>query len=213
MWVIVGYVLLSLLGLLVLLLLSPVALAVKYRNGELAARVTLYGIPLWRYPQKKQKSPKTSRSAKKATEKASPLNEWTQRLKQKGVFGAAHELQELARLLGGWAGKLAHAVVVDRFWLHLVVASEDASSTAQNVGRVCAVVYPAMTTIQAAVRIRDRRITVVPDYLAEEGSVEGDFKLHLPIWRGVYIALYALTQYTKFNSRNVNNTEEVVENG
>lgn len=211
MWVIIGYVLLSLLLLIVLLLVSPVFVVAQYQNGELSMQVKLYGLPLWRYPVKRKKPAKAGQAPKQNTTKPSLLDEWVQKLKREGVFGAVRELQALAQLIGGWVGKLARAITVDRLRLRFVIASEDASATAQNVGRVCAVVYPALTAIQSVVRIRRRHVTVEPDYLAEEGLVEGSVKLHLPVIRGVWIALYALAQYTKFNSRK--ETEEDVQHG
>ena len=183
MWSVIGYSLLSVLAVILLLLLLPVFVRMQYRE-ELAVRVFVWGIPVYRYSSKKPK-PKAKKKADKPSktkEKSSFLEDLSKKLKTDGVGAVVSETKNWANVALGASRRLCRAVTVDRLQLSLVVASEDAAATAQNTGRVCAVLYPSLTAIQSVVRIRHRAVTVTPDYLSETGSVTADITAHaMPI--------------------------------
>ncbi len=218
MWSVIGYILLSLLGLLLFLLIVPVFARLQYRE-ELTVRVRVFGIPAYRYSSAK-KSAELKRKADKPADKPKKeknplLDDLAKRLKTESVGAAVEELRALARIVGGAARRVFKAVTVDGLQLRLVIASEDASATAQNVGRVCAVLYPSLTAIQSVIRIRRREVTVTPDYLAEQGSVTADVLLHVVPIRLVWAALCALVSYMILQSRKsaLVKTREELENG
>lgn len=216
MWSVVGYILLSLLGLLLLLLIVPVFVRFQYCQ-ELTARVRVFGIPAYRYSSaKKPAEPKrkVDKPADKPKKEKNPiLDDLARRLKTDGVGAVVEELRALARIVGGAARRLFKAVTVDKLQLQLVIASEDASATAQNTGRVCAVLYPSLTAIQSVMRIRHRAVTVSPDYLGEQGSVTADVLLHVVPIRLVWAALCALVSYVILQSRKSTKTREELEDG
>ena len=92
-------------------------------------------------------------------------------------------VKELARMTVTTLRRVLSSFTIDNLKLQLYVASVDASTTAQMVGRICAVLYPALATIQSAVKIRRREVTVTPDFLAEKSTVSADMKLHVIPYR------------------------------
>lgn len=219
MWSVIGIILLSLLGLLGLVLVSPVVARIRY-DEELTVCVRVLGIPVYRYSSAKPKREKPKKTDKPAGSKKQPKEEkpsffadLAKRLKSDGVGAAVAELKELANEVVGAVRRVARCVVVDRLQLELVIASEDAAATAINSGRVCAVLYPSLTAIQSVVRIRRRAVTVVPDYLAEKGSVRADILLHSFSVQLVWAALRTLMSYFALQSRKSTKTKEESENG
>lgn len=219
MWSVIGIILLSLLGLLGLVLVSPVVARIRY-DEELTVCVRVLGIPVYRYSSAKPKREKPKKADKPAgskkqskEEKPSFFADLAKRLKSDGVGAVVTELKELANEVVGAVRRVARCVVVDRLQLELVIASEDAAATAINSGRVCAVLYPSLTAIQSVVRIRRRAVTVVPDYLAEKGSVRADILLHSFSVQLVWAALRTLMSYFALQSRKSTKTKEESENG
>lgn len=219
-WGVIGIVLLSLLGLLVLILLSPVFARIRY-DEELTVCLWVLGIPVYRYSSAKPKREKPKRKAdkpkkkKEKTEEKKPsfFADLAKRLKTDGVGAVVAEVKEIAREVVGALRRVARCVVVDRLELQLVIASDDAAATAINSGRMCAVLYPSLTAIQSVVRIRHRAVTVVPDYLAEKGRVRADIVLHGFSIRLVWAAVRTLMSYIALQSRKSTKTKEESENG
>ncbi len=195
---VIGYVLPGIVVIALLLPLLPISVRLTYHD-ELTVRISVLGIVLFRYPSlqstdDKQQRDKLSEEAKQPT----LLMDLSRSLKEDGVGTVLTHLQGLARIAVGAVRRVLAAVTVDRLTLRLYIASEDASATAQNVGRVCGVVYPALTTIQAFVRVRRRDVTVTPDYLAEQGRVRGDIRLHAIPYCVLLAMLIALPAYLKW---------------
>lgn len=217
MWSVIGYILLSLLCLLVLLLILPVYARVRYRE-ELTVTVRVFGLPVYRYnsakaPKEKPKKRADKLGAKSEKKKNTLLGDLSTRLKSDGVRAVLDEARALSRFVGGAFRRVARTVVVDRLQLQLVIASEDAAATAQNTGKVCAVLYPSLTAIQAVIRIRKRAVTVTPDYLGEKSRAEADVLVHaLPV-RLLVTALWALFAYGALQSHKSAKTKEELENG
>ena len=219
MWSVIGYSLLALLGLILLTLLSPLVARIRYVNEELTVSVMLFGIPVWRYSSE---APKKEKKKKKAKKKASSsetpkeekkedglLDDLAKTFKKDGVRAVIQEIERFVKLAEGVARPFVRVIAVDKLRIHVVVASADASATAQNVGRICAVLYPAVTALQSVIKIRRRAVTVVPDFLAVSGSLMADAVLHGMVIRVLWAALCALLVYFKFKSE----TEEDVQNG
>ncbi len=217
MWSVIGYILLSLLCLLLLLLILPVYARVCYRE-ELTVTVRVLGIPVYRYnsakaPKEKPKKRADKPAGKPKKKKNTLLGDLSARLKDDGVRAVVDDVRALSGFVGGACRRVARAVVVDRLRLQLVIASEDAAATAQDTGKVCAVLYPSLTAIQAVIRIRKRAVTVTPDYLGERSRAEADVQMHtLPI-RLLGTALWALLSYGALQSHKSAKTKEELENG
>jgi hypothetical protein len=197
---VIGYVLL---GLLVFILLLP-ALPVFVRfvfDGELQVRVYVLGLPIYRFSSPAQEHPSPKIKKVKSEEKQEEqgfLSDLAGSLKRDGVTVVLTRLKELARIAVGAVRRVLAALTVDTLQLHLFIAAEDASATAQNTGKVCAVLYPALTTVQSVLRIRRRCVTVTPDFLSQQGRVQADITAHVIPYRLLLAVLIALPAYIKW---------------
>lgn len=181
-WTVLWIVLLSLLGLLLLLLIVPFYLCVTFQ-GELTVKVRILGIPFKLYPKKKKdKPPKDEKSRKnqKATSEKQRKESFSvsQMLKKDGVGAVVSYYTSLARMAATGAKRLLRAITVDHLDVRLTVASADAAETAQNYGRVCAVIFPAEAMLESCIRVKRRRVRVDPDFLAAKGKAALDIRLH-----------------------------------
>jgi len=171
--------------LLLLILLLPVHLHVFYheklviRAGVLFINFTLYPRPPISEKRKQKKAKKEKRKQAKEKEELSRAEEM---LRSEGVLAVVHYYIEMTRLIGTALKRLVRTITVDKLILNLIVASDDASDTAVNYGRVCSVIYPAQALIESIVRVKKRDINIKPDFLLEKGNVNGEIRLHvLPV--------------------------------
>ena len=217
MWGIIGYSLLGLLGLLILLLLLPVFVRIRYYE-EMTVCVRVLGIPVYRYsslkekadkpPRRKKKKDKAEKKHKKKQEKQGFFADLTKQFKTEGVAAVLRTVKTVVGLATGALKRVLKSVTVDRLQLQLIIASEDAAATAINCGRVCAVLYPSLSALQCAMRIRRREVTVTPDYLAETGRVMADVRLHVIPIRALWAALWTVFKFGTVLDTKTNKTEE-----
>lgn len=198
---VIGYVLLGLLALVLLLPLFPVFVRVTFEE-DLWVRVYLLGLPIVRFsPKTDETAPPPEPAADKPgtkPQKIGILTDLSRSLKEDGVKAVVHHITELARIAGGVLRRVFKALTVDRLILDLTVASGDAADTAQNCGKVCAVLYPALSALQLGLRIRHRAVTVTPDFLAEKGRMQADVTIHAVPYRVLFAALLALPAFLKW---------------
>ncbi len=196
MWEIIGFCLLGILLLLVALLIVPLYVRLTF-NDELRLCVRVWGIPIFRYSSDEEASQETDKDVK-----PSKIRLLTERLKTDGVGATLHLVKELSRLAAGAARRLIAAITVDKLCLQLYIVGSDAAETAENTGKVCATLYPAITTLQQTVlRIRKRAITVTPDFLAEKGRAAADVTAHVIPIRIVMIAIWLAFRYRVITKR------------
>ncbi len=190
MWEIIGYCLLGILLLLLALLIVPVYARFTF-NDELRLCVRVWGIPIFRYSSEGEAPQSAEREAK-----PSKFRSTAEQLKTDGVGATLHLVKELTRLAAGVARRLIAAITVDKLCMQLYIVGSDAAETAENTGKVCAVLYPAVTALQQTVlRIRKRAITVTPDFLAEEGRAVADITAHIVPFRVLITAIWLFFRY------------------
>ncbi len=204
MWEIIGYCLLGILLLLLALLIAPLYVRLIF-NGELHVCVRVWGMPVFRYASDKKAPQSTEKE-----EKSSKLRSTAEQFKADGVGVMLAFFKELTRLAAGAARRLIAAITVDKLCLQLYIVGSEAAETAENTGKVCAVLYPTVTALQQTVlRIRKRAITVTPDFLAEEGRAVADIIAHVIPLRIVMIAIWLAFRYRVITKHN----KEVVQYG
>lgn len=213
-WAIIGWVLLGILGLLLLLLVSPVFLRVSY-HGELTARLYVLGIPFTlASPKKKEKSKKDNKPAKKGKKakkaKAQSGDEKKDRpsvsamLKEDGPGAVISYFAAVSRLAATALRRVLAALRIGRFEVDILLASSDAAQTARQVGMACAVVYPAEEVLIHLTHMGKHRVTVAPDFLSEKGRVSLEIRLHVVPIRGGWVVLRLLWGYILLNLRDKN---------
>ena len=210
------YVLLGVLAFLLLLLLLPIGVSLRF-DGELTVRVRYAGIPILRYssadekqpkkpskqavsPRKQAKAAKKQRAAK-PKEKAALLPDLAQMLKEDGVGAVAGYLAELAKLAKTAAGRLLAAILIDRLELLLEVGGEEAADIALTYGKLCGVVYPAQTVLETLLRVRRRQVQVRPNFLRESSQARVRLHAHMLPLRLLWVALRTLTAFLLFTKQ------------
>ncbi len=210
MWAAVGYSFVGLLLLLLILLLIPAKIELHFVK-EFTLCIRWLGFRIVHFSSTDETKKSDSEREEDKPKKESLLQSVANTLKNDGVSATVHYLQQGAALAAGAACRLLAAVTVDVFVVKLIVASSDAAATAQNTGKVCALLYPAVTALQNVVNIRRREVTVTPDFLAEKGQAEVFVKAYaLPI-RILCVGLSILRQYSVWRRsiKNNRNEEEV----
>ncbi len=195
---IIGYGVLCLMALLLVVLLVPVFVRLTYRDG-LQICVRVFGVAVYRFP-----ATEPTRPAKpEKTAKPSAVTEFSERLKRDSVGETVRLFEQLAKLAVGTVRRVLAAITVDKLCLQLYIAGEDAAQTAQECGRVCAVLYPSVTAVQQTIlRIKRREITVTPDFLGNTGRMVADVTAHVIPLRILWIAFRTLTRYGAITKRN-----------
>lgn len=213
---VIGYVLLGVLVLVLLVPLFPVFVRVTFED-DLCLRVYLLGIPIIRctpQPETEASKPRQVKSEPKpGAKKPSFWDDLAKSLKEDGVRTVLRQMTDLAKLAGGVLHRVFRGITVDRLRLALTVASGEAADTAQNCGKVCAVLYPVLSALQLVLRIRRREVTVTPDFLAEKGQARADVLIHAVPYRLLFAVLWALPAFWKWKKALQSNHEEEQVNG
>ena len=209
---IIGYILLGILALLVLLLIVPVRLRVRYQT-ELAATLWVLCVPIRLAPQKEQPQkeqpkgekpkPKQEKKSEKKPKKKKDvleLKRHAKELKQSGVFAAVAWLKEIAALLLKTVDRLLGAITVKRLFARVDIAGEDAAETALSYGKICAAAYPALGIVESKLRVKKQEVTIAPAFCLEETAFRFDVKLSVCVWKAVIAALALLIGYIKMPS-------------
>ncbi len=208
---IIGFVLLGLLALLVILLLVPVRLRVRYET-ELAATLWVLCVPV-RLASKKEK-PKTEQKADKPKPKkdAKPgkeekkkkdvlaLKQHAKELKENGVAAAVEWLKEVAQRVLKAADRLLAAITVTNLAARVDVAGEDAAQTALTYGKICGAVYPALGVVESKLKVKKQDVQIAPAFCLEKTRFCFDVRLKVSVWRVLVAALVLLIQYIKLPS-------------
>ena len=184
-WTIVWIVLLSLLGLLVLLLAVPIYLRVTF-HGELTVLVRVWGSRsgcIRARRSRKRRSPprrkKPKKSRKQKTGKAAER-----------IHVGFPDAQGGRRGGGGFLLHLPGPAAVDRGETAPAGhhggpsgyppgrGSRGRGRDRANYGRVCALIFPAEALVESEIRVRRRKVRVMPDFLASKGEADLDIRLH-----------------------------------
>lgn len=214
MWTAVLYSLLGLFLLLLVVLLIPVFLQLDF-SGEFSLRVRFLGIPVFRYSSDKPSGATGKADTKKEQDNAEP-SLWdmvAQTLKTDGVTATVQYVQKGASLVTGTVRKVLRIVTLDKLIIKLTVASEDAAHTAQDTGKICAVLYPSITALQSVLKIKSREVTVTPDFLAEKGKAEVRLVAHAMLLRILWVGLGLIRQYSAWQTLINKENKEEISNG
>ncbi len=217
---IIGIVIASVLGfvLLLLLILLPmrVRAIVKYNEIE--------GFRLWAglgpillklFPKSKKQKKKTEKKAKKATEKTaedfaeepvktvaeeatgnSEKQEKPSKPKKKG-FGdyiKALKFLDYIDILEKATKHFLSKIYLQKLHLNIEVASSDASKTAQMYGKLTGVIFPLLGLLDSKKKIKDGEVHIHPDFTAEKMKIMLDtevcFRLFRALHAGIIILIY-----------------------
>lgn len=213
------YILLGVLGLLLLILLLllflPVYARIRY-DGELRVKLWVLGIPITLLPAapKRESPAKEKPVSKKKPSKSKELKkELTASFRRDGVGATLQFLKQLAAIAVKAVGRMLRGVKVDDLHLELMVAGSDPATTAVRYGKVCSVLYPALSAAEQVITVRRRQLRVEPNFLAENSGIYVDIRLHVWVFRVVGAGLWLLCRYMFLNSDMSMDKKEVKTNG
>ncbi|MCL1830158.1 MAG: hypothetical protein FWG21_01875 [Oscillospiraceae bacterium] len=152
------YILLSVIGVVLLVILLPLHISLRYRDSQFSVYLHLIHIPIKVYPlAKRDKKPeKTTKTKKKAkTEKTSSLP-FDKQMIVAMIPPAMRFLRSLPRSL-----------VIRKVRLLLVVAKDDPKDTAIAAGRSFAAILSLQKLMSLYLRIAYKKVKIIPDFLSE----------------------------------------------
>lgn len=194
------YIFLGLIAVVFLFLLLPAHIRVIF-DGELKARAGIGPVSFRIYPPKEKKKAeekrpvsKSKNAGKKRKEEAVNAASELERLwKEEGWKAALSYLSRMASLLTKAAGRFLDILVIDRLYLDLLVASEDAAATATDYGKACAILYPALSLVKGRVKVRKSRLNIAPDFLREKAEIRLEGRAHVillkALWQGLRLLM------------------------
>jgi len=170
---------LIILGVVLLLLLCPVRLTLRWQQElTVTLRWLFLRFTLLPAPQKKKKAekPAAGPSAEGAKTAKTPSGSKPGDL----LAQYADQLPALLRRLGRSAAFILRHVRVDQLRLRLVVARGDAAETAVAYGRANQAVYTALGLLQGLLKVRcDPDIGIAFDFLGEEETIDAAGRISL----------------------------------
>ncbi len=199
---IIGGILLSLLGLVLLLLALLCSLKLSLQAGyceDLLLKVGIGPVTLNlsesmqmsreeadAYTKKKKKKKTGKKPAKAAKKKEKPLK-YTEKPALTEIITAFKDLAV------GLLTRFARHIKLEELRLRVLAASDDAAKTALEYGSLCAAAGMVQTAAEALPRTNPKKvyIAVECDFLADKPEVDAEIRVSIRIWRLVWMALFA----------------------
>lgn len=188
--------------LLLVALLSVLPLSLSFRlDGDFTFKIRYAGITVYKT------KPEDGQTAVQDGEKSEPTKRqeksfFKKLTDKKGFTGAVKEVFGLLSAVFSCVGKTLKRLKIKRFVLDIVVASDDAASTAISYGAVCSAVYPVLTLLSTAVGVKLKNVSITADF----NATNPDFKLSADISVALIFLLVSafgiLKEYNNFKTRN-----------
>ncbi|MDR0739062.1 MAG: hypothetical protein LBF33_02810 [Oscillospiraceae bacterium] len=175
---------LVLLFLIFLILISPVRIRLSFsQNFELSFKFLFFSF-YFGEKTKKYKSKIKKKSIKLKKKKSlSILKDFKKSFKNKEKKDIIVLVLQVLKELIVRFKFIYNAVKLDKLFLKIVVASEDASETISSYVKVCGLVYPFVSFLASSKRVKDIKINIFTDFLREKVQVLLEVKIHLTLAR------------------------------
>jgi len=188
------YIIGGILLLIILLLLCPIVLSVKYVDERLSIR--LCGFRL--LPQK-EKPKKEKQQKKKKKEKEAKDPKKKKKKKSKIDF---QQIKTLVTSATPAAKKVFRKIKIRKFRFIYICAGDDAAKTAIQYGRICAAVASLLPIIQNIFDIKVDKIDVQLDFSVNKPYNEVKFKAKLKVYVLIAAAVIFLKNYLSASAKN-----------
>lgn len=189
------YILLALALLITFLCLLKLRFTAEYHEKlTLKLKVLFFEFTLVPYDKKKKKKrkkkvPKTKKEKTDTKTKKEKKPSLVKKLSdKKGVEGLFSILTEIVQLATSTLKGLFTSIVIEHFDLSLTVVGEDAADTALKYGKLCGVVYPAVSVICSTAKCEDYNVNVTPDF-------DDEAKMKTSAYAQFYIRVYHIFRY------------------
>lgn len=204
---IIGWILLSLVGLVVFLLAVLCCIKLSLRAGyceDLLLKVGIGPVTLdlgksmkeakeeaEEYAKEKKKKKKKKKKAAEKEEKPKEKKEKPPKYTEKPSLTTI--ITAFKDLAVGILTRFAKHIKLEELRLRVLVASEDAAKTALEYGSLCTAAGMVQTAAEALPRTNPKKvnISVECDFLAEKPEIDAEICVSIRIWRLVWMALFA----------------------
>lgn len=178
---VLGWILLGLLGLMLLVLLTPVSVRAKYADS-LEVWLGLGPVKLRAFPLKKrQNRKKQPKKEKKTKEKKAKQKPETEKAAKKPALKietpTLDQLPDYLRLGADALGSMRRRILVREFRLSLTLGGDNAAKTALNYGRVAALFSLLGPLLDRAVRVRRKDVSVEADFSGGPNRAAGEIEI------------------------------------
>lgn len=99
-------------------------------------------------------------------------------------------------------------LVVKELFLELTVCGDDSADTAEKFGKISAVVCPSLGFLHSKLKIRNRNVQIIPDFLGDESKARFKVRINIkPFWllySSLYFGLRLLIRFIKVTTSNAN---------
>lgn len=173
------------------LFFMPISLRLKY-NDDVHLTISYLFFKFTLLPEKPKKKTKskikkktTKKSNKKEDEKKDKEegNFFSHIFKEKGLGGIINFLKELLSLFKNILSDVSNHIIIKRFSLSVLIASDNAADTAINYGYACSAIYPTVSAITSMVKkCKISSIQIAPDFDKKETKIKLDFKIKIKVY-------------------------------
>lgn len=168
------YILLGVLLFILLILLIPIGIKLKYQNEP---ELSLYiGFVKLRLIPEKTKKPKKEKTKKKKEDKTNEPEKKKNIIQKKGLSWFVNIIKKTAELACGVLKDFFKHILIKKFMLSITVASDDAAKTAVNYGYYCSAVYPVVGLIVGAVKCKKYGVDIKPNF---DENAKSDYFIEL----------------------------------
>lgn len=198
LWIMLGVV-----TFLLLLLLLPVRLSVRYADGQWRVRAGYAFVMIQLLPAK-EKKPRKPRSEKPKKEKPGkpPRPSLIKQVAEKdGVGGVLSLFGEIARLALTAVKKVFAITTLSRLRVRLAVGAPEAADAALLYGKLCAGVYPAFAVMNGLFHIKRPQLDIKPDFSRQTVAADVDIRARIIPLRLLPVALWALLHVSALNGQ------------
>lgn len=190
MWM---FIVLGIVGVVTALLASPIVLKVELKEQvTVTLRFWFVKIGLYPRPPKTKKKP-SQKQRKKPTAEESAEVEATPPQKEGTVKKIKQLFKVLSTLFHG-SFRLLKGAKVKNLNLTLGITGEDAATAAIHYGQVCSIAYPFLGLIDAHMKLKNPKVNIYCDYLAEKPTIECSGKICVSVFHAVGTALFILKE-------------------
>lgn len=186
MWLL--YVLLGIVAFFVIVFSIKVTITADYKGdskakivgkneGELEVHLKwlFLDIPLYPAPQKAKKTKKEKPPEEEKTEqepapaKEKKPNFIFEFLKNQGYDGVIKLISDIGNAMKSFMASIFKSIVINEFYLELLVTGGDAADTAIKYGETCAEIWPVLGKLCSTYKVRKYDFCIEPDFLAKKG--------------------------------------------
>ena len=171
-------ILLIVLLVIAFLLFTPVYAKVYYEN-DLCVSIKILFINIKLYPRNKKNKKKGKKNLKKVNNKKGKAKGKTpaeRKDKKEGILKLSGGINELVRIAKDIALRAVKAFTISKFYVHIVVASDDPCDTALQFGAINAAVYSAYSYLDSIIKIKNNQIKIDANYDLDEYKVKIDIR-------------------------------------